>query len=105
MIAEQNRLSPTPMDRSATVQASLSRSQADLVTWQQTLRGALVNSITVDDIQQIVAKQLEKAKKGDESAAKFIIAQIVNGGPPINMTQTNIITDPKTAAKIARGES
>jgi hypothetical protein len=105
VIAEQNRLSLTPMDRSATVQESLSRSQADIVTWQQTLRGALVNSITVEDIQQIVAKQLDKAKKGDETAAKFIISQIVNGGPAIKMSQTNIITDPKTAARIARGES
>ena len=65
----------------------------------------LVNSITVEDIQQIVAKQLDKAKKGDETAAKFIISQIVNGGPAIKMSQTNIITDPKTAARIARGES
>lgn len=71
------------------------------MTWQMKLRATCINSITPDDMKDIVGTQVAKAKKGDPEALKFVMALLnVND---VRVTN-NIITDPETAAKIAKGD-
>jgi len=49
-----------------------------------------------------VQKQVEKAKAGDANAAKFIMNTVLGLATPVKVTQTNVITDVATAAKIAQ---
>lgn len=58
----------------------------DLLSWQAQLRAACINSISPDDMQQIVAKQLEKAKEGDAKAVDFVMQLI---GSKQNVTINN----------------
>lgn len=76
-----------------------------IVAWQAELRAAMFNSIGADDVQQIVAKQVEMAKAGKESAAKFILTHVLGTQNPIKIHQTNVITDVEGAARIAKRES
>lgn len=47
-----------------------------LPTWMLELRKALQQQIKPDDVEQIMAKQIELAKKGDRNAAKFVFDQM-----------------------------
>ena len=74
----------------------------DLVSWQIRLRAACINSLKPDDMQEIVVHQVKKAKKGDADAIKFVMALL--SGNEVRVTN-NIITDPETAARMARSET
>lgn len=64
------------------------------------MRAIVANSIGEIDVQQIVQKQVEKAKAGDANAAKFIMNTVLGLATPVKVT--NVITDVATAAKIAQ---
>jgi len=86
----------------AEVDRQLAETTNDTLNWQAGLRAAMVNSITAEDVKEIMAKQVERAKAGDQAAIKFIMTQALGVGTPIIVKQTNLITDVETAAKIAR---
>lgn len=76
---------------------------ADMVGYQTSLRSVAVNSISEDDIKEIVASQLEKAKAGDQRAINFVFSTVLGGSAPVTIKQTNVITDVEAAARIAKG--
>ena len=86
------------------VKDQLTASQIDLMNWQTSLRAAMINTITPADLQAIMEKQIKKAKEGDERALKFVMSQVLGNGPALHLTQNNIVTDPATAAIIAKAE-
>lgn len=69
---------------------------------QAELRMAMFDAISSEDVRAIVAKQIEKAKAGDDAAAKFVLAQVLGNNTPVKITQNNVITDVATAARIAK---
>lgn len=86
------------------VRSSLEKTHADTMAWQSNLKAAMFNSITAEDVQAIIAKQVAKAKEGNEAAAKFILTHVLGTQNPVNIRQANVITDPETAARLARGQ-
>lgn len=88
--------------RLADVETQLANTTKDTVSWQAQMRAAVVNSISEDDVREIIAAQVKKAKEGNESAAKFVLTHVLGTNSPVNIRQTNIITDVETAAKLAR---
>ena len=80
----------------------LTKTAQDTMSWQAKMRAVVANSISEEDIKAIVAKQVEKAKQGNESAAKFVLTHVLGCGTPVKIQQTNIITDPETAARLAK---
>lgn len=59
-------------------------------------------SISEADVSKIVAKQVEKAKAGDEASLQFVMKYVLGFGAPTTLQQINVITtDVATAAKIA----
>lgn len=72
------------------------------MSWQAQLRAVVANSISEEDVRDIILKQVEKAKAGNESAAKFVLNQVLGTNTPVTIRQTNIVTDPETAARLAR---
>ena len=86
----------------ADVQAQLAATTHDTLQWQAQMRAVVANAIGEIDVRQIVQKQVEKAKAGDANAAKFIMNTVLGLATPVKVSQTNVITDVATAAKIAR---
>ena len=86
----------------AEVQSQLAATTHDTLQWQANMRAVVANAIGEIDVQQIVQKQVEKAKAGDANAAKFIMNTVLGLATPVKVSQTNVITDVTTAAKIAR---
>jgi hypothetical protein len=86
----------------AEVQSQLAATTHDTLQWQAQMRAVVANAIGEIDVQQIVQKQVEKAKAGDANAAKFIMNTVLGLATPVKVTQTNVITDVATAAKIAQ---
>ena len=86
----------------ADVESQLANTTRDTVNWQAKMRGVVANSIGEDDIKAIIDKQVEKAKAGSESAAKFVLTHVLGSNTPVTIRQTNIITDVETAARLAR---
>ncbi len=71
----------------------------DLVQWKMKLRATCINSITPEDMQAIVLAQVERAKKGDSKAIKFVMTLL--SGDEVRVTN-NIITDSQTAQKLLK---
>ena len=73
------------------------------IAMQQRLRQAIFDSIKESDVAAIVAKQVEKAKLGDENSLQFVMKYVLGFGQPVNYSQTNVlVTDVATAARIAK---
>ena len=56
------------------------RARQAVPAWVQLMRDAAMDAIGEDDIRQIVANQVARAKKGDKNAIKFIFEQVLGGG-------------------------
>lgn len=68
---------------------------------QGRLRQAVFDQISESDVSEIVAKQVTKAKEGDEKAIQFVMKYALGFGQPTTLRQTNILTtDVETAARI-----
>lgn len=79
--------------------------QQDTANYQASLRAACFNAISPDDMAQVVAKQLEKAKEGDVKAANFMMS-LVGSNSSTRIQQTNIFaTDVEGAARIAKAQN
>lgn len=91
--------------RLADVDQSLASNTRDTLSWQAQMRAVVANSIGEIDVQQIVQKQVEKAKAGDVKAASFVLSQVLGVGTPVKIQQTTVITDVETAARIAASGS
>ena len=63
--------------------------------WMQKMRDALFDGISEADMTAIMRKQVEKAKEGDVTAAKFVV-DLVAAKPPTK--QTLIINEAPAAA-------
>ena len=81
--------------------AKTETTQQDILSWQTQLQAAMFSSITEKDIEEIVAKQLIKAKEGDASALKFVMSMI-GTNRPVSIKQTLVVTDVETAARMAK---
>ncbi len=75
---------------------------AQTLTMQATLRQAIFNSISEADISELVKRQVEKAKAGDEKSLQFVMKYVLGFGQPITLQQINV-TDVETAARISKG--
>lgn len=53
--------------------------QGQFPPWMQALRHAVDQNVTADDLDGIVKAFVEKAKKGDEKAARFVIDYLMGG--------------------------
>jgi hypothetical protein len=71
---------------------------------QGQLRQAIFDAITEQDVTQMVKKQVDKAKQGDEKALQFVMKYVLGFGQPITLQQINVI-DVETAARIAKKTS
>ena len=60
-----------------------------------------MNSITAEDVQQIVARQLERAKEGDQNAVRFVMGTLLGSQRPIVVKNTLQVT-PEVGARLAR---
>lgn len=69
------------------------------MTWQAELRAAMVNSISPEDMKDIMAKQLAKAKDGDKDALDFVMT-VVGSNQPVTINNT-LVVDTATAANLA----
>ena len=86
----------------AKINEKLQEAQSDIISMQAELRMAMFDAISAEDVRAIVAKQIEKAKGGDESAAKFVLSQVLGNNTPVKITQNNMITDVATAARLSK---
>jgi hypothetical protein len=85
----------------ADLQQQLETTQADIMQWQQSLRVAMINSLSEADVAGIAAKQIQLAKEGKESAIAFVMKHLLGSGAPVSITTNNIITDVEGAARLA----
>jgi hypothetical protein len=76
--------------------------QSDVMSMQNQLRQAIFGAITEQDVSQIIKKQVEKAKDGDDKALQFVMKYALGFGQPVTLQQVNVI-DTATAARIAKG--
>lgn len=53
----------------------------DVSSWQARMRAAVLQSVGTDDIRDIMAAIVQKAKKGDLQAARLVLSYAV-GNPP-----------------------
>jgi hypothetical protein len=69
---------------------------------QSKLQQAVFDAVTEDDIQAIVAKQVEKAKEGDDKAMQYVMKYVVGFGSTTKLEQTNVlVATTEQAARIA----
>jgi membrane protease subunit (stomatin/prohibitin family) len=80
---------------------TLQEQWSDIASWQTSLQAAAVNSITAEDVQQIVARQLERAKEGDQNAVRFVMGTLLGSQRPIVVKNTLQVT-PEVGARLAR---
>lgn len=69
---------------------------------QGQLRQAIFDAITEQDVAEIVKKQVEKAKQGDDKSLQFVMRYVLGFGQPITLQQINVM-DVETAARVAKG--
>lgn len=50
-----------------------------LPPWMAKMRQAMADLVKEDDIKEIVQKQIERAKAGDQNAIKFVFGQLLGG--------------------------
>lgn len=79
----------------------ITRDGGALPAWVQKMRSAAQAAITEQDIREIVAKQVERAKQGDEKAMKFVFDQVLGGAAMKGATfvQNNYAVEEPAAAK------
>ena len=77
--------------------------QNGTLSMQGTLRQAIFDAISVQDVTEIVRKQVEKAKAGDEKSLQFVMKYVLGFGQPISVQQINVVGT-KTAARIAKSK-
>lgn len=85
----------------ADVDAVIAKQQS-IVSWQTELRMACYDAIQAEDVQEIVANQVKKAKEGDSTAIKFVMGQLLGSGQPVTINQVQVVTDVAGAARIAQ---
>lgn len=73
------------------------------IAMQGRLRQAIFDAITEHDVAEIVKKQVEKAKQGDDKSLQFVMKYVLGFGNPITLQQINVI-DAKTASRVAKGK-
>lgn len=73
---------------------------ANTVAMQCQLRHAIFNAINEDDVSEIVKKQVEKAKQGDNKSLQFVMKYVLGFGPQMTVQQINVM-DVETAARLA----
>ena len=78
---------------------------AQSVAIQSKLRAAVFSGVKEGDIQAIIAKQVEKAKAGDASAAQFVMRCVVGMGQPVTLQNFNVYGGVEEAARVARRKS
>lgn len=71
---------------------------------QGQLRQAIFDAISEQDVTEIVRKQVEKAKAGDEKSLQFVMKYVLGFGQPVTLQQINVM-DVETAAKLAKGKA
>jgi hypothetical protein len=64
--------------------------RADMAGWQDRMRQSFFEGVGVDDMREIVAGLVEKAKKGDLAAVKILLAYGI-GSPNVSVTATNAV--------------
>lgn len=69
---------------------------------QGQLRQAIFDSISESDVADIVKKQVEKAKAGDNKSLEFVMKYVLGFGQPLTLQQINVTTDVEGAARISR---
>lgn len=74
--------------------------QNGTLAMQGQLRQAIFDAISVQDVTEIVKKQVEKAKAGDEKSLQFVMKYVLGYGQPISVQQINVVSQ-KAAARIA----
>jgi hypothetical protein len=77
--------------------------QNGTLSMQGTLRQAIFDAISVQDVTEIVKKQVEKAKAGDEKSLQFVMKYVLGFGQPISVQQINVVST-KEAARIAKSK-
>lgn len=71
---------------------------------QGQLRQAIFDAIAEQDVAEIVKKQVEKAKQGDDKSLQFVMKYVLGFGQPITLQQINVM-DVETAARVAKQNS
>ena len=84
----------------ASVEESIDKHNGTLAMQGQ-LRQAIFDSINESDVAEIVKKQVEKAKAGDDKALQFVMKYVLGFGQSITLQQINVM-DVETAARIAK---
>lgn len=69
---------------------------------QGQLRQAIFDAITEQDVAEIVKKQVEKAKQGDDNSLQFVMKYVLGFGQPHTVQQINVM-DVETAARVTKG--
>lgn len=77
--------------------------QNGTLSMQGKLRQAIFDAISVQDVTEIVKKQVEKAKAGDEKSLQFVMKYVLGFGQPISVQQINVVSA-KAAARIAKSK-
>ncbi len=94
MADNRNTLKLSDVDRTLSAQTAI-------VEWQTSLQQACYDAIDADDVKEIVRNQVKKAKEGDQNAIKFVMGHLLGSQRPIQINQTQVITDVAGAARIA----
>jgi hypothetical protein len=72
-----------------------------IMAMQGQLRQAIFDSINEKDVTEIVKRQVEKAKAGDEKSVQFVMKYVLGFGQPITLQQINVM-DVETAARLSK---
>lgn len=82
------------------------RGEIQLLEEQQTaqakLRAAVYNGISEQDVKQVVAALVQKAKKGDRTALKFLFEHVLGSGLKTAVQNNYIVERPAPAAANGR---
>lgn len=58
--------------------------------WAEKLRAAAYNAVTESDVEAMISAQVEKAKAGDATAAKFVLGFLAGPAPKVQVKQVVI---------------
>jgi hypothetical protein len=64
---------------------------SEVAQWMARLRAALFEAVTEDDIREIAAGLVRKAKAGDLAAAKLLMTYVLGGGNNVTKVQQAVI--------------
>lgn len=83
----------------SSVEGQLEQQQTNLEL-QSKLRQAIFGAISEHDVEEIIKRQVEKAKQGDNASLQFVMKYVLGFGQPVTLNQINVM-DVETAARIA----